>query len=372
VKRWGCVKGRVVDSGGTPVGKFVASSKAKNGRYTAMSKTFFDGQFDLRNVEPGRVTISVRAENMGEASSDELQIAPGEVVEDVAITLSRGGSISGVVREAQTGESVAGAIVYVAKEIPGREWGLRDIKTKCTTNARGEYEIRDVPPGDLVVFVRASEYGDGVEESVSVLAGRETSDVNFALVAAAVIQGYVYYDEKAVRSARVDFEQSWSMAGTSHGMSESGARTNQDGFYRLGDVDPGERELTCTFMRSGGKRIEVKRKVSVAEGETLDIDFSVISGNSVLRGVVSSEDAGRPVVASVRAELQTPPTEDGEISQTIAYRVSKDKAGRFTITELRPGEYIVSYAGDSKTVTVGEGTTEIELKLSPGGWRRGR
>lgn len=90
----------------------------------------------------------------------------------VSFSVAAGGSVSGTVTHAATGEALEGAVVSALQN--GQELD------SATTDAQGRYTIPELPSGTYTLEVRAPGFLRTSEEGVTVTAGEETAQ-NFAL-----------------------------------------------------------------------------------------------------------------------------------------------------------------------------------------------
>lgn len=147
------IEGKVV-SGGAPVeGALVAARLLRGGPgsaeepVAAQGTSDAEGRFTLREVGPGRHLLSASRDGFTQARA---VVARGG--EEPIIELTRGGTLAGTVREAGTTLPLAPFRVEVRRG--GRGWKLL-VGTVTVVDASGRFEIRDLPPGPVVVTASA-------------------------------------------------------------------------------------------------------------------------------------------------------------------------------------------------------------------------
>ncbi len=148
------IEGKVL-SGGAPVeGALVTARALRRGgpgpaeeTVAAQATSDAEGRFTLREASPGRHLLSASREGYTQVRA--VVARPGE---DPVIELSRGGTLSGSVREGRTGAPLAAFRVEVRRG--GRGWKLL-VGVATVVDATGRFEIRDLPPGPVVVSASA-------------------------------------------------------------------------------------------------------------------------------------------------------------------------------------------------------------------------
>jgi membrane-associated protease RseP (regulator of RpoE activity) len=94
------------------------------------------------------------------------------------IVIDRGGTITGRVIDASSGEAIAGAFV-------GHEGvvGLNGRRRRVRTNSNGEFTITGVPSGQAALYVRAAGYLARLYSGVAVVVGAaaELGDISLTL-----------------------------------------------------------------------------------------------------------------------------------------------------------------------------------------------
>jgi protocatechuate 3,4-dioxygenase beta subunit len=170
----GAISGRVFDSSN---GRLILGAvvRAANGR---MSREVVQCSLGYRitDLAPGKYWVSATARGFEPGHyADSVEVLAGQTTPNInfhlAPTGGQTGGISGWVTNARTREPVFGA--RVAAEGPSRG--------RANTCQRGGYAVRDLLPGEYLVKATARGFNPSAVETVTVVAGRITPDVNFAL-----------------------------------------------------------------------------------------------------------------------------------------------------------------------------------------------
>jgi hypothetical protein len=180
----GRLRGCVTDaSGGGPVAPFTVLVLARPTplfRFPLASRSFVDasGCWALDGLRSGPAAVVVSAP--GYAPSEEIAAEvpdAGEAVADVAVR--RGGRLTGVVRDAETGAPLAGARLQV-------EGNLQDaastfpVLAEATTDETGRFVLEGLPPRSSIAAAAAGHHGR-ILGGVEVPPGGEVGPVEIPL-----------------------------------------------------------------------------------------------------------------------------------------------------------------------------------------------
>jgi protocatechuate 3,4-dioxygenase beta subunit len=174
----GSVSGRVVDSSGRGVANaMVLISQDEKALGSMAASTDSDGAFRFLNVHAGSFTVSARGDRSVAAPSDPqgpstapVVVAPGSQVENIVLTVRRGGTISGTITD-EFGDPVSGSVIVIDPVRPNQgltaeiiavavryDGGLVASRGLVPTDARGRYRVTGLPPGEYLLGV-AANYG---------------------------------------------------------------------------------------------------------------------------------------------------------------------------------------------------------------------
>lgn len=165
------ISGYVTDERGRPltgvtisIERFVAASGSDGvgKRGTRVRVDDPRGEFTVPKLQAGTYVLSAVAEGRPPVQSDEIEVANGEQVRGVRLEIGAGATLSGRVIDAESGEPVAGARVWLdALTMTGRV-------APTTTDDDGSYRLEGVPDGPFSVAISAEGY------TKRVVAGIET------------------------------------------------------------------------------------------------------------------------------------------------------------------------------------------------------
>ncbi|WP_394841030.1 carboxypeptidase regulatory-like domain-containing protein [Pendulispora brunnea] len=160
IRRAGSIAGTVSGARGRSPERFTVAVVDKKKAFVR-EESFFrtDGKFKLRDLPPGDFEVSAEASE-GRALA-QVPLAQGEKYDGLALTLEEGASLRGRVLSFDTGQPVAGMVVFVesAKGTNGRPMGMPDEgNRKNVTDTDGRFEIQHCPPGRVMLLAFPSDY----------------------------------------------------------------------------------------------------------------------------------------------------------------------------------------------------------------------
>jgi hypothetical protein len=327
----GGIAGRVTDSAGNLIPRVVVS--ATSGRFHQMVLQGRNG-YRLDHLPAGNYWVAGFAEGYEPGNyPDSVAVIVGQITEGIDFSLVAGapefGGIAGVVTDAQTQEPIVFALVSTG----GRHGG------HGVTDSLGAYEINHLRPGFYAVQAFARGYAPAVLESVEVIAGQVTPDVNFALepepnpgfgaIAGLVSDSATGY---AVPGACIFV---WGRIGQGRGMTDS------SGSYVIGHLAAGSYVVRAAAR--GYYPATYPETLTVAVGETLPhIDFVLTPVRSlnagfagfVFDGVSQTEVSGARVTA---------------IGEQGSCEASSNARGDYVFDNLTTGDYVLQIEANGYT-----------------------
>ncbi|AJP02944.1 transporter [Streptomyces cyaneogriseus subsp. noncyanogenus] len=226
-------------SGGIPVRGFVRGAESAPVPQAAVTLISLGGRQLGRSVAQADGSYAVDAPGAGSyvliASADGYQPQASTIVvngEPVAydILLSGTSGLNGLVRAAEDGQPVEGAMVIVT-DVRG------DLLATSTTGAQGEFSLAELVPGTVTIAVNAAGFRP---RALPVeVGGTGVTRVEVDLEAGARVQGVVRAPHGPLADARVTLvDAAGNVVGT--------ATTGSDGAYAFTDLDGGEYTVIAT------------------------------------------------------------------------------------------------------------------------------
>ncbi len=341
--RHGAIAGKVTDS---ETGEIIRGAvvKAENDEFMRQVTQCCRG-YVIGMLPPGKYWVSAVAPGYEPgAYGDSVEVVAGQVVDSIDFALEAGGQgtggIAGLVTNAETGDPIVGA--HVVANGPSRGYS--------NTSPDGEYLIRGLIPGRYEVRAHVRGFEPSAPETVDVVEGQITEDVDFELtpmgggqcgfVAGTVTDSTtgdpIFHAHVFVRSAQ------------GQGM----AYTDSSGNYLL-RVRPGS-YLVRASARHHFPAV-YPDTVLVADGDTVyDIDFvlrecprmSAGIAGFVFDGYTQEDLAGMTVTA---------------IGEQASYETVTDEHGEYVFEDLLPGDYRIEVSGKGYEDGMYPELVELEL-----------
>ncbi len=315
------------------------------------------GHYMCENIPPGAYGVNAYATGYyQETYPDSVIVIEGQNTPNVdfALTPIGGvGSISGMVTDEITGQPIVGAGIT-----------LSDLDCMWFTDSTGHYMCDDVPSGVYLVYASAiGYYPETYPDSVTVVEGQNTPDIDFALTP-------VGGPEYGSISGRVTDEQT-GLPIVSAEITITGIYciwyTDTAGYYLCDRLPPDAYEVNA--RKDGYMPETYPDSVIVVAGENSpNIDFALtpIGEYGSISGRVTDEETGLPIVMAHLIAIGLDNWCYGE--------AWSDSGGYYMIQDLCAGTYQVNanamgYAPetypDSVIVISGEDTPDINFDLTP-------
>jgi carboxypeptidase family protein len=380
--RGGGVDGHASAEGRTPlVGGTVMASPVDFGGAPLQEKaieTDREGYFRLEGLAPGRWTIEASPpRRKGEEDPEAGRLRAVVLVEEGRTTRvefpgpPKGGcTVRG--RVLRGGAGAGGASVFVDPLL--RAAAATDpvgTRLGAMSEADGSFAIEHVPPGAalLEIQVRSSRGAS----SFSVARRRRSIEVPEAVelvldveLPGGAIQGRVVRasDGRPVPGAAIEVLPSEFVASRALAGSRGWAQTDEEGRYRVEDLEPGAYVAIAHGLVAGGvgdqeaARLEETRgPIEVAEGGEAVVDFSLSAGGSALVSVL--DPAGRPVEGALVSVV--PAGGPGRMRRYLAGgHGMTDVQGVARVAGLAPGVY---YATVASADYAGADSDEAEVRV---------
>jgi protocatechuate 3,4-dioxygenase beta subunit len=320
----------------TPEGKLAGKARvtARHGEgKTSQAETENGGEYTVTRIQPGKVTLTARADGWASSLPIELDLAPGDKREDYIIYLRNGGTIEVELHASQ--EPREGRQVTLS----GTSWNRK------TTDADGKVRFTGLEPGNYTVQLREQNQGGGRR-------GGRGGSGNWVLRNANQIEAEVTLEDEQVQ--RVVLGEPPPNAVTVRGRvtsngepvggalitvtpkdgseAEAACEAEPDGTYELMLPEPGEWRFLVG--RQWGQQSNFNE--TVPSGPTHQLDFELPEGR--LLGTVRGPDGS----LQNNVTLSLTRVEDGREVDTgwLGRRqANTDSEGNYRFDEVAPGTY---------------------------------
>ena len=378
------IAGRVT-SGGEPVRAFTAHLVPRPDMGEVSPPTVLevedpDGRFRFEGLEAGDWSVYFDVEEHAVHRVGPRAIAAGDVIE-LDVELERGWTLTGFVRDAETGAPIVGATVLSERDAATAvllfdgSFPFAPVRDVAVTGADGWFELVPVSSGEHILRATAPGYATAWVGPVTVGHAERPDSVDFDLGPGGAIEGRVTRDGEPcaglqVAVALVDF------TGARDVQTYGTAEVEDDGRYAIEHLPEGF--YGVVLLSAGFDDLSVGiRQAAVREGERTAVDFELGEGPRARIVGRLLDPEGEPMGGSTVIAVRLEPSHSVVDSAWRAAGVGED--GRFEIGGLDAGSYHL-FAGDAldflvarhEAVDVGDGeSAEVELRL-PGGTIAGR
>ena len=290
-----CVSGKVLDASGKPITNFTAtvlrtstpddSQQApiyENTDIKEKIEASADGSYTLCGLNPGTFVLKVRGKGLAPGLSQTFTVADGQVLPDVTVQLSAGGSIKGRLVDAD-GAAVGGAKLATLDDEHGDAnldpflGGLVDTSTtqrKGKSDAEGYFELPLLNPGRYRLKIEHPRYTTEMIRGVVVNEGGSADVGAITLASGGSVVGTVYdasgstVSRATVRLLRTDHDETYSYQ----------VRADAQGAYRIEHVKPGAYKLSATRSATGPDAF-----ATLIEQQSSEVLLNVVDGTNVTR-----------------------------------------------------------------------------------------
>lgn len=258
------------------------------------------------------------------------------------IVLDEGARVYGTILSA-TGTPIAGAEVELWNSMASGFQRVEERKPfrATTTDATGNYEIKNISFNSMEVVARSPGYATMSKSNATLFTQIEDRQVDFELVPAFAIEGSVV-DETGVPVRDAHLEAFQMGKPPTSGSSRSSAVSRADGQFRLADLADGSYNL---MVRARG--YSDKQQGAGIEAGASNIRIVLERRGGVAGRVLTK--AGAPVSTfTVRIKRRHG---GGEAVPTDKSLVVPSGDGSYQIDDLDPGEYVVEGEADGYAPT---------------------
>jgi large repetitive protein len=315
------ISGRVVRPDGTPVAGAIVDTPT--GVMPRTTETAADGTFTLLGIAAGSAILTAHSTDGNLSSPPVTVTAPAK---NVTITIPQGARIEGRVIDRATQQPVTDFAIALPSRSQRQYAFASGEKTIHADD--GHYEIDNVPPGAVDLYVRAAGYVRGSRGDVVAEDGKTVNGIDIQLDRGATISGRVTAGGAPV--AGVDVRQaSQRMPQMSPQTMDGAANTDADGVYKLDGVAEGERLIQ--FNKTGF--VAAQKPVEVKAGSDAHLDVELDPGHELRGRVVDRSGRG---VAGAYVDASA-----AGMRRNTSMNVTDDD-GSFSMAGLSDGKYQVT------------------------------
>jgi protocatechuate 3,4-dioxygenase beta subunit len=277
-----------------------------------------------------------------------LEVHPGDEVTgiDLSFVALRAVRVSGRVVSATSLPAKDAQVTLV-----GGSSGVTFAAGQASTDAKGFFEIRGVPPGSYVLM--AEQFGNA--ESEKVMRGRTSievgevniSDVEVATGPGSSVTGHVHVEKVSADVTKPDLtklsvalDADDDLSSLGYAPDVSNVQVAADGGFAFRDVPEGSYRIKLVplpdgyYLKPSGEGDVIEAGVKVAHNHAAAVELTLSAGAGRINGSVAKDQqpfAGATVVLVPDAPRR---------GQPRFYRQAlSDSGGRFTISSVTPGDY---------------------------------
>jgi len=328
----GAIRGRVVaaDTGAglRRARVMLRGSESRPGANPQTSQTNENGEYEIKDVKPGRYTLMVMrngyvSQSYGQKSTDlmssmmspmqgtQLTVRAGETLAQVNFQMIRGGAVEGQITD-QNNEPLSRVMVQLSRYRTMQ--GKRSLMpvSMGQTDDRGHFRLFEIAPGSYYLSASYGSFGfpDGggafpptyypgalspqEASKLQVAPAAEITGINMALTEAAsfTISGKVMRgDGKPATGARL---MSMRHPPEGFGMMFGGSGVDADGSFKLGNMLPGKYRLTTSTTRDG-KQESGSVIVEVGSEDLQNVFIMLGNGAEVSGKIVVEGQSTQPI-----------------------------------------------------------------------------
>jgi hypothetical protein len=289
----GSVGGQVVDPQGAPVAGAAIQSRRRGPRWGSRSSATSgpDGRFEIAGLAPeGRYDLV--ATYPGYASARAQSVPAGTT--SVTLRLAAGARLRGVVRDAQSSAPVVAFNVSILRVRGALD---RDtVSSDAFMDARGQYEIAGLPPGDYAAVAAGYGYAPSREQRFSISEALDEATIDFELERGGELVGTVIDRTNGAPLPGAQVQLEGQLGADSSIPILSSAITDASGQFELRGLSAGLGSVVASAdghhsriiaglrfengRRLGPLRIDLK---PTAEGETPIVELEGIGATLMVR-----------------------------------------------------------------------------------------
>ncbi|MGM7702003.1 carboxypeptidase regulatory-like domain-containing protein [Pseudalkalibacillus sp. Hm43] len=314
----GSVEGRVTDAEtGAPIEG--ANIQVLTGDETSVETllTQADGRYLAPNLSPGVYELAASHPDYGTRIAGAIVVSDDKTVLDFALPPSPG-SLSGIVTDQVTGDSVSGATVQLRWLSPDGE-----LLASTVTNDNGEYLFEGLTPAIYTVLAYGGGFGSD-QASIEVFPDQTTIQNLGLFPLPSAAQG-----EITDAGTGLPVENALVRLIASSGTILQRTLTDSSGNYMFEGFDPGEYTITVRIDAYAS----AEKSFTAEPSETETVNFELLRDSGSVTGLVKDEKTQQRV-SGVSVIVM-------DENEVVIANTLTDQSGRYLIQGLAPGTYTI-------------------------------
>lgn len=300
---------------GLPLSNVTVQLRNSNNVLVGTAATNAQGNYSFTQLSPGTYTLTFIQAGFT-TLTQSAAVAAGQTQVVNVILQPVPGTLTGTV-SAQGGTPIAGSVLRLTDQ-------FNTVIATVTTNASGQYTITGIPPGQYTLSASASNF-QSQTRGTTIVSGQTTTE-NFTLAPSpGTVTGTVTANGGTpVQGALVEI-----LDGANNIIAQT--VTNASGQYTVSQLSPGTYQL----------------RVTAANFQTSLLGFTVAAGQITTQNVVLQPSpgtlSGTVTDAATGAVLSGTSVAVVNQSGATVASVQTNAQGQFTISNLAPGTYSVTF-----------------------------
>ncbi len=327
----GLIRGTVMGEGGEIPKIFSIAFEPENdggergGRtyrsFSSEAGTYDAGTYEIKNLKPGRYTVSASAPGYSEERKEGIEVFTGLETAGIDFSLTRGARIDGYVYDKEQSFPLPGSfITIIARGSPHEPPG-------AASDASGYFLIEGVPRRIVSVMAEHPEYAPFLIDDVDPTGEESAFPLKIYLEKGGTVEGSVLEaDDTPVYGACLSIK---------HHAKSLEAISDMSGHYRIDHVPQGSHIIVKTVPRLDYYSDYESKEFTMQNDDIIRVDFKSFTDVS---GMVTRK--GVPV-EGVRITFIEAPEASYETSKLSARASFTDSTGSYRIRGLKEGRYSV-------------------------------
>ena len=283
------------------------------------------GQFRLEGLNPGSYTLTVIHPDLTPVALAQIPVSSALTTSGLEFRMAEGGTITGVVRDRQTGKPVPSAKVSLYQyELNELDRLINGSGHTALSDEKGHFTIGHVPGGDVRLTVSSPDHLITKTGFINVSSGNETR-ADIMLEPGAQIKGKLLDSQgRSIADQQVKILD----------INNSGSITSTDnlGQYSFTHLKPGTYTIVTGNVQGQAGQIRLTKEITGVDNIVINLQFP--SGSTVSGNVKT--DRGDPLLASVNVATI------GDNSFILAKTTFTNNTGRYILSDIPPGSYSIS------------------------------